>query len=51
MNLTIDLPVTAKGDKPSFELVQLLAALQATIKAQGELIAALTERVEALETP
>lgn len=58
MNLTLDLPVTAKGDRPSLELVQLMAAQAATITAlaakvdaQAQIIAALTVRVSALETP
>lgn len=58
MNLTLDMPVTAKGDRPSLELVQLMAAQDATIKAQAaqikaqaQIIAGLSARIDALETP
>lgn len=47
--LLIGQPVTAKGDLPSPDLVQIIQALCREATAQAKAIEALTARVEALE--
>ena len=44
-------PVTIDGHRPSVELVVIIQQMQAQIRGQADLIAALTLRVEALEGP
>lgn len=49
--LTLDIPVTAKGDMPSLQLVQIIDQQQRQIVALVAENAALSARVTALETP
>lgn len=47
--LLLQQPVTAKGDMPSPDLVEVIQQLSRIVNAQAAQIADLTARVEALE--